>query len=187
MCEFLCLTIFRLFAQYVDAPKPSVVTSDDVDMFKHASKPVMLAAKQAHKKSMRKITAKWWELLDTSSSEEDCGGDEASGGGGVYYDEDALATDAMNMRRIVASVDLNDKVNSERAAGRPLRANRAFANSERNQLKTKCLRQAMTQMMAKTPEKMRIWQADLVPAIDNTGQHAKASLYGSTSPMLDAN
>ena len=144
----------------------------------------MLAAKEAHKKCMRKMKAKWWELLDTSSSggEEDYVDGMSAGGGGAYYyyDEDELtgnaaaAADVMSMRRMVASVALennttNNNHNNEKRRTRRPRPNRAFAKSEKNQLKTKYLREAMTQMMIKTPEKSRIWQADLVPGGDVGG------------------
>jgi hypothetical protein len=57
----------------IDCPKLPEVTQEDIDTYySNKSVPVMLAAKQAHKLTMKKQRAKWHELLlyDSDSDEE---------------------------------------------------------------------------------------------------------------------
>ena len=56
----------------LDCPRLSEVTQDDIDnYYSHKSVPVMLAAKEAHRKALKKQRSKWYELLVCESDSDD--------------------------------------------------------------------------------------------------------------------
>jgi long-subunit acyl-CoA synthetase (AMP-forming) len=65
---------FAYWLSLPDCPRLNEVTEEDINSFySHKSVPVMLAAKEQHKKFMRKYRSKWHELIvsDSDSDYED--------------------------------------------------------------------------------------------------------------------
>ena len=120
----------------------------------------MLAAKEAHKKMLRKQRAKWYELLmDDSDSEED-----------QIYDEnfDDLANNIRNL-------NFNSNTNNYYAEAKQniidsssivsnYQPRKSVSKKDKNQLKTNNLRQSIAKMMNTTPSQSSIWNVVPLPS-----------------------
>jgi hypothetical protein len=142
--------------QLLDAPKLSQVNEEEINLFSHNSKPVTLAAKEAHKRMLRKMRSKWYEILNDDSDSDDDPYDEA-------FDE--LNNNIRNLNfnsstnNLYADIDkkglnINRKIINEVDS---FQLHQGITKKEKIQLKTYNLRQSLTKMMMSEPDKSRIW------------------------------
>jgi hypothetical protein len=141
---------------------PNLETSQETaEMFVHKSKPVQLAAKQAHKRMLHKMRSKWYQQLNEGSSESS-GEDDAD-----YFDQ--LNNDIRNL-------NFNSNTDNYFSGNRSTRLNRSdminniqpysISRRERNQLKTNTLRNSLTKLMLLAPDRSRIWNVEPFPKIN---------------------
>lgn len=172
----------QLFCCNLDCPKLSQVTEDDIETFySHKSKPVMLAAKEAHKKMIRKQNSAWFRLLNDESDSDD----------GLPFDDGAEDSDRIDGDDLANDIrNLNFEINTDhyyrelRSLGKPTRRyyepeKMGITKKERNQLKTGYLKKAMTQMMKLRPAEARIWKDDLFD--DQNVKHTLALLESQSN------
>lgn len=141
----------------------SQINEDDNLFYSHKSKPVILAAKEAHKNMLRKQRAKWYELLmDDSDTDED-----------ETYDEnfDELANNIRNLNfnsntnnyySNATQTELKRKLPT--STNSTLLLHKNVTKKDKNQLKTNSLRKSITKMMNLTPSKSTIWNVEPLPS-----------------------
>ena len=132
----------------------------------------MLAAKEAHKKMLRKMRANWYELLNDDSDSD-----------GEAYDEqfDELNNNIRNLNfnsntnNYYADIDKKDNnyrltssrrnLNNETSGS--LQLHQSISKKEKNQLKTNSLRKSLTKIMTLAPDKSRIWNVPPFEELDS--------------------
>ena len=141
----------------LDLPKLSEVAEDDINNYSsHKSLPIMLAAKEEHKRTLRKQRAKWHELLmDESDS-----------------DDELFNGDIDEIRFSIKNLNFNTETNNyymqADKAAKPFdytqqqqQPNKStIPKRERNQLKTTHIRTTVSHMMANQPSKSNIWHVE---------------------------
>ncbi len=134
----------------LDCPKLSQVNREDVNsLFSHKSKAICLAAKEQHKKALRQHRANWYELLnDSDQSDQDDTEFEN------VFDASDYEIANFNFRNFRHQTRLGLDSNSNQN-------HRSVSKKEREQLKTNNLRKQIANMMAKTPDKSKIWNKDI--------------------------
>ena len=146
-----------------DCPKLSQVTEEDVNnYYTHKSTPVMLAAKEAHKRMLRNQRANWYEkLMDDSESEPDESCDKK-------FDELNSNIMSLNFDAVTENYYI-DKQSKKHAAfnnnfthmHESFQKHQSLSKRQRNQLKTNVLKKSVAHMMNATPNKSRIWNLEL--------------------------
>jgi len=151
---------YSFYHYIIDAPKLAQINEEDNLLYSHKSKPVILAAKEAHKNMLRKQRAKWYELLmDDSDTDED-----------DIYDEnfDELTNNIRNLN-FNSNTD-NFYAETGRKKYEPSSSNptlllhKSVTKKDKNQLKTNSLRKSITKMMNLTPSKSTIWNVEPLPS-----------------------
>jgi hypothetical protein len=160
---------------FKDCPKLSQVTEEDINSyFSHKSTPVMLAAKEAHKKMLKKQKSKWFEQLMNNSDSDDDDDDNAN----YQNDNDTNEnTDQLNIK--IKNLNLNTITNnyytitsSQTAINKksqyvysdeltPTNKRNIVSKRQRNDLKTNNLSKSVKHMMRSTPNQSRIWNINL--------------------------
>lgn len=153
----------------------SQVTQDDIDTFyTHKLRPVVLAAKQAHKNTLRKHKSAWYRILNEDSDSDD----DLLLPGIVDQDQDDSSSNlAAELRNLNFEIDSDHYFRELRigrstattasSGGRQLQPHElGITKKERNQLKTTYLKKAMTQMMKQRPHEARIWKDELFDDTD---------------------
>jgi uncharacterized protein YyaL (SSP411 family) len=159
----------------------SQVTEDDIESFySHKSKPVILAAKSAHKQMLRKQRAPWYKLLNDDSDESE----------GETYDEEADEL-SNNIRNLNFNYDTDNYYVSSGGKFKPsggsflgfsesstLQLHKGITRKERNQLKTNYLRKNIAKMMNLNPSQSKIWNDEL---FDNEQNNITLNLLESAN------
>ena len=122
----------------------------------------MLAAKEAHKRMLRKQRANWYEkLMDDSDSEHDESYDKR-------FEELNSNIKSLNFNAVTDNYYV-DKQNDKHVAFNSnfrhmhdsFQLHQSLSKRQRNQLKTNGLKKSVARMMNATPDKSRIWNLDL--------------------------
>jgi len=119
----------------------------------------MLAAKEEHKRMLKKQRCKWYELLNEDSDSD-----------GEVYNENFDELNS-NIRNLNFNSNTNnyysglDKASSHLRPTDMFQLHKSVSKRERNQLKTNNLRQSISKMMTQTPSQSRIWNVE--PFSDN--------------------
>lgn len=148
----------------------SQVTEDDIENFySHKSRPVILAAKESHKRMLRKQRAPWYKLLEEGSDSD----------GELYEEElDELGNNIRNMNfnqdtdnYYVGASEASVKYNIGHSLGlsetSTLQLHKGIGKKERNQLKTNYLKKSLAKMMITNPAESKTWNDELFDNEEN--------------------
>lgn len=132
----------------------SQVNEEEINLFSHKSKPIILAAKEAHKKMLRKMRSKWYELINDDSDSDEEINDE-------IFDE--LSNNIRNLNfnsrnnNLYLDIDKKGLKRKETDKNDRFQLNQTITKKEKSQLKTNNLRDSLSKMMISEPDKSRIW------------------------------